>query len=248
MKDGDYIDVSNWQPGKAGKIYMIPSILSEGTEETALPPQIRETCNNLDFFFAENIRTARRFLSKLKLEKPIHDLSFEEVNKHTTFEEVMHLLQPVMEGRDAGMLSEAGCPGVADPGADLAQAAHQMGIQVVPLVGPSSFLLALMASGLNGQAFAFHGYIPIDKQQRQRAIKELDKKARQGETQLFMETPYRNEKLFQELVRTCHPDTRLCLARDLTGPQEWVKTKSISSWKREKPKLHKVPVVFLLGQ
>lgn len=250
MKDGEYIDISNWQPGKAGIVYMIPSPLSTGDEVTAtLPPQIRDVCNQLDFFFAENIRTGRRFLSKLQLDKQIHDLEFEELNKHTSFEEIMQLLQPVMAGRDAGMLSEAGCPGVADPGADLAQAAHQMGIRVVPLVGPSSFLLALMASGLDGQAFAFHGYIPIDKQQRNKAIKDLDRKAQQGEgTQIFMETPYRNEKLFQELVRTCHPDTRLCIARDLTGPDEWIKTKSISSWKREKPALHKVPVVFLLGQ
>ena len=216
-----YIELANWQSGKAGTIYLIPSPLSSAAWEDSLPGRIREVCNELSYFFAENLRTSRRFLSKLKLDRPIDQLRFEEVSKKTSFEEILELLQPVLSGTDAGMLSEAGCPGVADPGADLVQAAHQLGIKVVPLVGPSSFLLALMASGLNGQAFTFHGYLPLDKVERQRKIRELDKEARQKEcTQLFMETPYRNQKLFEELLKTCQQDTQLCIARDLTGERE----------------------------
>lgn len=249
MSDGEgYIELANWQPGSAGTLYLIPSPLATTPWQESLPGRIREVCNELSYFFAENIRTSRRFLSKLKLDRPIDELLFEEVNKKTSFEEILDLLQPVLAGKDAGMLSEAGCPGVADPGADLVQAAHQLGIKVVPLVGPSSFLLALMASGLNGQAFTFHGYLPLDKSQRQRKIRELDKDARQKEcTQLFMETPYRNQKLFDELLKTCQPDTQLCIARDLSGEQEYIKTMSISAWKKHKPQLHKIPVVFLLG-
>ena len=247
MSDSDYIDVSNWQNGAAGKIYLIPAPLAEGDWQQVLPQGVKNVCTSTSYYLAENIRTARRYLSKLKLGRPIEELVFEEVNKHTSFEQIVELLQPVLEGQDAGVLSEAGSPGVADPGAEVVEAAHQLGIEVVPLAGPSSFLLALMASGLNGQQFSFHGYLPIEKQQRSKKIKALDQQARSGHTQLFMETPYRNDKLLQDLLRLCHPDTRLCIARDLTGSKQYIKTKSISAWKKQQPALHKIPVVFLLG-
>jgi len=234
--------------GQAGKVYLIPIIIANDTQDDCLPASVKATANILDYFLVENVRTARRFLSALGVEKSISDLHFEELNKRTNTEDIKRLFGPVMEGKSVGVMSEAGCPGVADPGSMAVSYAHEHGIQVVPLVGPSSFLLALMASGFNGQSFAFHGYLPIDKTERAKAIKKLEKQAQeQAQTQIFMETPYRNNKLLDAVLSNCRPSTKLCIAKGITGAEEFIKTQSISDWKRSKPDLHKVPTVFLMN-
>jgi 16S rRNA (cytidine1402-2'-O)-methyltransferase len=196
----------------------------------------------------ENIRTARRFISSLKVEKNIPDLEFEVLDKNTSAEEVKNLLLPVINGADAGIISEAGCPGIADPGAVAVKYAHNYGIKVVPLVGPSSILLALMASGFSGQSFVFHGYLPIEAKDREKSIKEIELMAmKKNQTQIFMETPYRNEKLFQDLLKYCRPDTLLCIAKDITGENEYINTLPISDWKSSAPEIQKSPVIFLLS-
>jgi 16S rRNA (cytidine1402-2'-O)-methyltransferase len=231
-----------------GKIYLIPTIIAEDTIEQAIPVHVRHVAASLDYFLAENIRTARRYLSALEIGKPIESLRFEQLDKNTSEQQIAQLLKPALEGKSVGILSEAGCPGVADPGALAVDYAHAHDIQVVPLVGPSSILMALMASGFNGQSFAFHGYLPIEKGKRGKAIKALEKDAeRMDQTQIFMETPYRNNKLLEDLLSNLSPNTKLCVARDITGQSELVQTKRVGEWKNtELPDLHKVPTVFLL--
>lgn len=230
-----------------GKLYLIPTILSPGTAQRVLPPQIKEVVTQTDYFFAENIRTARRFISELQTGRPIESLHFYELTKDTPPAETENLLQIVLNGNDAGVLSEAGCPGVADPGAALVKLAHQHGVPVLPLIGPSSLLLALMASGFSGQSFVFHGYLPIDKTARAKAIRQLEKDALQkDQTQLFMETPFRNNQLLDEILNVCQPHTPLCIASQLTAPDEFIQTKPIGNWRKNKPDLHKKPTVFLL--
>ena len=235
---------------KPGTLYLIPTLLAPDTEQAVLPPTIRETCSSLDYYLVENVRSARRFLSKLKIGKAIEDLEFQELERAMEFETLMDHLLPVVNGQDAGILSEAGCPAIADPGAEVVEAAHQLQIPVMPLVGPSSILLALMGSGMNGQSFAFNGYLPIKNNERQQRIRQLEKLARQSQqTQIFMETPYRNEKLLADILKVCKADTRLCVARDVTGPQAQITTKSIEAWRKlkTKPALHKIPAIFVLG-
>ncbi|TLV01197.1 SAM-dependent methyltransferase [Dyadobacter luticola] len=232
------------EPGIA--IYMIPTILAEDTQERVIGPQIREAISRLDVFFVENVRTARRFISSLKLGKVIDNLTFIELTKDTpesiTWEALKNLRQ------DAGIISEAGCPGVADPGAAAVQIAHQLGLKVVPLVGPSSILLALMASGTSGQSFAFHGYLPIDKALRKKAIQTLERDARQKQqTQIFMETPFRNNQLLEAVLETCMPDTLVCIACNVTAADEMIKTRTVKSWKANLPDLHKKPTIFIIG-
>lgn len=230
-----------------GVLYLIPSVIAENTEKKVLSPQILEVCAQTKIFLAENIRTTRRFISSLGLGIPIPDLQFFVLDKNTPDQEIPGLLQPLLSGQDVGVVSEAGCPGVADPGARAVAWAHKHEVRVVPLVGPSSILLALMASGFSGQSFVFHGYIPVKGPERVQAIKQLEREAKGGQTQIFMETPYRNKQLFDDIIQHCHGTTRLCVARGVTGEQELIRTMPVSGWKRTQPDLHKIPTIFMLG-
>ncbi len=228
-------------------LYLIPTPLAEDTVHRVLPAETIERITDLRVFFVENVKSARRFISSLKKGVVIDELTFILLDKRSTFESIFQYLTEVNE--NVGVLSEAGCPGVADPGAIAADAAHQLGWNVVPLVGPSSILLALMASGFNGQSFVFHGYLPIDRKERNKKIKELERAAvLRRQTQIFMETPYRNLQMFESLLQTCHPDTRLSISADLTSSQDFSQTRSISSWSKMKlPDIHKKPAIFILG-
>lgn len=230
-----------------GKLYLIPTTIADGTQAIVIPAHVRNVLPGIQHFLAEEIRTARRYLSSLKVYESIEPLHFQVLDKKTKPSELKEFFKPIEEGKNLGILSESGCPGVADPGALAVQYAHQQGITVVPLVGPSSLLLSLMGSGLNGQRFAFHGYLPIDAKDRQQAIRELEKESKQkNQTQLFIETPYRNQTVFNDLVKTLAPSTQLCVAYDVTGSAEMIKMKPISAWKNEKVVLDKLPCVFLL--
>jgi 16S rRNA (cytidine1402-2'-O)-methyltransferase len=227
-------------------LYLIPTILAEGTQNDVLSPQIKDAVQRLDVFFVENVRTARRFISSLKLGKVIDELVFIELNKDTPEAETVASLRSL--SKSAGILSEAGCPGVADPGAVAVRIAHELGFRVVPLVGPSSILLALMASGMSGQSFAFHGYLPIDKAQRKKALQNLERNARQyQQTQIFMETPFRNNQLLEAVIEACSPDLALCIAANVTAQDELIRTMPVKKWKNQKPDLHKIPAIFLIG-
>ena len=228
-------------------LYMIPTTLGDSSIEKVLPAGIAEVVRGLQYFVVENTRTARRHLKKLIPEIVIDDLDFKELNEHSLLKDVELLLEPVSRGFDVGMLSEAGCPGVADPGADLVRLAHEKGIRVVPLVGPSSILLSLMASGMNGQNFAFIGYLPVKPAERNSAIRDIEKTAaRERQTQIFIEAPYRNAKLLEDLLAVCNPLTRLCIAADLTLESEFVVTRTIAAWKKSVPDISKRPAIFLL--
>ncbi|MCV9388519.1 SAM-dependent methyltransferase [Reichenbachiella ulvae] len=229
----------------SGKLYLIPTVIADNTEEKVLSPQIKEVIKNLDYFLVENLRTARRYISKLRLGLVIEELQFELLDKKTNRSQIEKYLSVVRQGKDVGVISESGCPGVADPGAEAVAVAHQLGIQVVPLTGPSSILMALMASGFNGQSFTFHGYVPIDKKDLVQKIKSMEKDAVQNrQTQIFMDTPYRNQKLFEELLIACSGETQLSVAKGITGEDEYIKTKRIKDWKKESVDLHKVPTIF----
>ena len=225
-------------------------MLADDTAAQVLPAQVPERVAALRYFLVENARTARRFIKQVAPAQVIDELRLTIIDKDSTEAQVQAALQVVADGRDAGVLSEAGCPGVADPGAELARAAHQRGIRVVPLVGPSSLLLALMASGMNGQSFTFHGYLPIDRSRRAAAIKQLERVAlAQHQTQLFIETPYRNLPLLEDLLAQLHPATRLCVAASLTAPHEFIRTDTVANWRQAKlPDIHKQPAVFLVGK
>ena len=231
------------------KLFLIPTPLADDTAADVLSAQVPETVKELEVFFAENLRTARRFISGLKVGKVIDDLTFYQLDKDTSEAETLAQLKALAkEGKNAGILSEAGCPGIADPGAIAVKLAHQLNIEVVPLVGPSSLLLALMASGLNGQSFVFHGYLPIERDRRIKTIKYLEKEAMaRKQTQLFIETPYRNHQVMEDLVAQCELTTRLCVACNLTAPDGFIKTLSIKDWKNQPYDLHRKPTVFLIG-
>ena len=235
-------------PESYGNLYLIPSTLGENEPLEVLPISLKSAIENIDDYIVENEKSARRFIKKVSPRKSQPDLNIQLLNKYTDPASLPSLLDPCLEGYDVGILSEAGCPGIADPGADVVRLAHQLNIRVIPLVGPSSIILALMASGLNGQSFAFNGYLPIETADRKRAIKSVEKHARNsGQSQIFIETPYRNEKLMEEFLRTLASDTLLCLAVDLTLPSELVITRPVSEWKREKlPDLHKRPAIFII--
>ncbi|WP_375434283.1 SAM-dependent methyltransferase [uncultured Hymenobacter sp.] len=235
---------------KPGILYLIPTILADETAPQVLPPQIAVHVAALSYFLVENARTARRFIKSVAPAQVIEDLRISVIDKDSTEAQIQAALKLVMAGQDAGVISEAGCPGVADPGAELARVAHTLGIRVVPLVGPSSVLLALMASGMNGQSFTFHGYLPIDRSRRAAAIKQLEKLAlAQHQTQLFIETPYRNMQLLEDLLSQLHSSTRLCIAASLTAPNEYVRTDTVAGWKKAGlPEIHKQPAVFLVGR
>ncbi|MCH7512470.1 MAG: SAM-dependent methyltransferase [Bacteroidetes bacterium] len=238
---------------KSGKIYLIPNVISEETENKVIPPAVLSIIQDIRYYLAEDIRSGRRFLSKLMKLLPenrrhkIESLEFELLDKRTSYEEAVELIRPVKKGMDCGVISESGCPGIADPGSLVVKAAHRSGIQVVPLTGPSSILLALMGSGMNGQSFTFHGYLPIDKKKLTRKIKKLETLSeRNYQTQIFIETPYRNQKLFETLLGVCAPHTRLCVASGLTGSEAFIRTREISEWKNHKIQLKKTPAVFLI--
>jgi len=232
-----------------GVLYLVPNTLGNPDTAATIPEGIRATVKHIRLFIVENVRNARRYLKHLDGEIPIDSLTFFELNKHTPVEAIPAFLERVEKGMDAAVISEAGVPGVADPGAVVVRMAHERGIRVVPLTGPSSILLALMASGLNGQSFFFHGYLPVKKPDRIRKIREIEQTAiRKDETQLFIEAPYRNDALLNDILATCHPSTHICIAADLTMDTEFIFTQSAGNWKKKKPALHKRPVLFLIGR
>lgn len=226
-------------------IFLIPTILAPDTQETVLSPQIKDVVSKLNVFFVEELRTARRFISSLKLNKVIDEITFYELNKDTPPEQTLSQLKKLKT--DAGIISEAGCPGIADPGAIAVGFAHQLGLKVVPLVGPSSILMALMASGFNGQSFTFNGYLPIDKQLRIKSLQSLEQIAKKKQqTQIFMETPFRNNQLLDDVLQNLNSETLLCIACNVTAEDEFIKTLPIKEWRKSKPDLHKKPTIFLL--
>ncbi len=230
-----------------GKLYLIPTTLGENEPLEVLPISIKRVIESTDHYIVENEKTARRFIKKISPRKSQPALFIEVLNKYTEPESLPTFLEPCAQGHNIGILSEAGCPGIADPGGEVVKLAHYNGIQVIPLVGPSSIFLALMASGLNGQSFTFNGYLPIDSNERKKAIKLMEKVSKnEHRTQLFMETPYRNDKLLVELLKTLMPDTLLCIAADITLASEYIKTMAVSEWKKNVPDLHKRPTIFLL--
>ena len=234
-----------------GTLYLIPCPISDETSPwDVLPAANRAVMDSLDYFIVENTRSARRFLSKAGIARSIETLEFRELNEHTVAgREVEELVAPLLEGRSAGVISEAGVPGVADPGALVVEACHRRGIRVVPLVGPSSIILAMMASGLNGQSFAFNGYLPVKPPERAKAIRAFERRAAaEGQSQLFIEAPYRNAKLFEELLQILAAATRLTLAVDLTAPGGWVETRTVAQWReRPRPEINKHPAIFIIG-
>jgi 16S rRNA (cytidine1402-2'-O)-methyltransferase len=232
----------------SGTLYLIPVTLGDDNVAPVLPEYVLNITRQLGTFVVENEKTARRFLSVIKTQKPVRELELLTLNEHTQEKELPGLLKPLLAGQDIGVMSEAGCPGIADPGAKLVELAHRKGIRVMPLVGPSSILLALMASGLNGQSFRFLGYIPADKAARIQRLKEIEMtSAKQHETQLFIETPYRNQHLLEDILAHCQAHTRLSLACNISLADELILTKTVAEWKRsELPDLHKKPTVFSL--
>ena len=229
-----------------GKVYLLPMLLHEEGFDS-MPSDVLTWIQQCDAFFVENEKTARRYFKKLWKEMIIDDYTWHAIHKVEN-EQIHAFSQLLKQGKNIGILSEAGCAGIADPGQILVAAAQELGAIVKPYTGPSSLLLALMGSGMNGQNFHFHGYLPIDALERKKKIQALETEIKQtGVTQLFIETPYRNNQLFEAITQNCHPNTKLCVAMELTGPNEWIKTQSVANWKNSKPELHKKLVVFLLG-
>ena len=234
-----------------GVLYMIPCPISDSTAVYDVVPEAnRDVINSLDYFIVENVRSARRFLSKAGIERKIDDLEFVELNEHTREGVAVEaMVRPILEGRSAGVISEAGVPGVADPGALVAEACHRRGIRVIPLVGPSSILMAIMASGLNGQSFAFNGYLPVKPPERAKAIKSFERRAQvEHQSQIFIEAPYRNVKLVEQMLATLAPVTRLTIACDITSPDEIIVTRRVEQWRKDGvPDIAKRPTIFIIG-
>ena len=229
------------------KLFLIPTSLGDCSFDTILPANNTAVVTALRYFIVEDLRTARRFLKKTNPAIEIDDLTFFLLNQHTTPEELSSFLRPMSQGHDMGVLSEAGCPAIADPGADVVAMAQRSDFTVVPMVGPSSILLSLMASGFNGQSFAFVGYLPIQPAERSKMLKKLEARAyTESQSQIFIETPYRNMKMLEEILQTCQPATRLCIAVDITLPTEFIKTKTVKEWKGQLPDLNKRPCIFLI--
>lgn len=230
-----------------GTLHLIPVGLGEAPPSLWLPPDVQQLAGRLETYIAENAKTARAFLKQVGTIRPLQEITIHTLSKDTKEQEIRQWLAPLRGGAEIGLVSEAGCPAVADPGARVAAVAHDMGVRVAPCVGPSSLLLGLMASGLEGQRFAFHGYAPVRPDERNRSLKAWEAASRQhSQTQLFIETPYRNEAMFQSLLQTLKGDTRLCIARSLTTPDEWIRTRSIAEWKQSPaPDLARKPTLFL---
>lgn len=234
---------------RMAKLYLIPTTLGDTTIERVLPPDLTGIISSIPVFIVENIRTARRFLKKVNPAIVIDDLTFFELNQHTDRKEISRFLEPISNGLNIGIISEAGCPAVADPGADVVKIAHTKNIQVIPLVGPSSILLALMASGMSGQNFAFNGYLPIKNPEKAQQIKFLEKRMlTEGQTQIFIEAPYRNAQLLDDLLKNCDPQTMLCIAADITLDTEFIQAKPVSYWKTHLPDIQKRPAIFMIGR
>ena len=228
-------------------LYLIPNLLGETPVEQVLPPYNREIILGIRHFIVEDVRTARRFLKLVDRSIDIDQLTFYTLNKHTNPDEVASMLKPLEEGNPMGVISEAGCPAVADPGADVVAIAQRKGLQIIPLVGPSSIILAVMGSGFNGQSFAFNGYLPIESEDRIRTLKKLEQRAyTENQTQLFIETPYRNAKMMADILKACRPQTHLCIAAGLTTKDEYIKTRTIKEWGDKLPQIDKIPCIFLI--
>ena len=233
---------------KKTKLFLVPTYLSKSNDLSFVSPMVGEVLKNVDHFLVENVRTARRFISSLKLGITIDELQFEVLDKRTSWDSLYPLLEPTRNGKDMALMSEAGLPCMADPGNVAVGFAHQTGVQVVPLPGSSSIQLALIGSGFNGQQFTFHGYLPIDKDPRTKKIRELEKLSANGYTQLFMETPYRNKALLGDIIKICRPTTLLSIAIDLTGQDESIVTQTIEKWKKASVDINKIPAIFSFGQ
>jgi len=228
-------------------LFLIPVTLGETVHRKVLPDYNREIISRIRYFIVENVRTARRFLKKSDPSIVIDEIQFHVLNKHTSPEQISDYLAPVTRGESVGLISEAGCPAVADPGADIVAMAHRKNYRVVPLVGPSSLLMALMASGFNGQSFTFHGYLPMEASAREACVKKLEARIyAENQTQLFIETPFRNNKLMEELVHICRPTTKLCVAANITCDDEYIRTRPVKEWMGDIPDLNKKPTIFLL--
>lgn len=237
----------NLSPKDFGKLYLIPVSLGDSHPERVFPPENKRIIEGIEDFIVENEKSARRFIKQILPEKSQQSLKLKSLNKFTEASEIPGFLDAAKEGRNMGVLSEAGCPGVADPGAEIVKLAHRYDIQVVPLIGPSSILLAMMASGMNGQSFTFHGYLPIDKKERKHELKQLERiSTEKDQAQIFIETPYRNMKFLEDLTQILHPTTRICVACDLSLASEFIKTATASEWKNIKPDLHKRPAIFII--
>ena len=231
----------------SASLFLIPTTLGDTAHDRVFPAYNREVILSIRHFLVENVRTARRFLKREEPSLVIDELTFYELNKHTSPDQVAGYLAPLAKGESIGVISEAGCPAVADPGADVVAIAQRKGYPVVPLVGPSSILLSVMGSGFNGQSFAFHGYLPIEAGARTAMIKKLEGRIyTESQTQLFIETPYRNNKLAEELIRTCRPSTKLCIASNLTCADEFIRTRPVKEWAGKLPDLSKRPTIFLI--
>ncbi|WP_392447901.1 SAM-dependent methyltransferase [Capnocytophaga canis] len=231
-----------------GNVYLIPNLLGDSLIGNVLPPMITNIVKELTHFIVENEKSARKFIKQITPEKPQQELVLFTIDKHTFENDIYSFINPCMSGFSVGVISEAGCPGIADPGAEIVKLAHQKNIRVIPLVGPSSILLAMMSSGLNGQNFAFNGYLPIEKSERRRTIKALERKVKEyKQTQIFIETPYRNDKMLSDLVETLQNDTMLCIATEITLPTEYIKTQTVTKWKKMNISLQKRPTIFIIG-
>jgi len=230
-----------------GNLYLIPSTLGDSQVSDVIPDKVLNVINTINLYIVENERSARRYLLKAGLTTPVDDLTFFILNKHTKPGELNEFLIPAEKGLDTGIISEAGCPCIADPGSQIVKLAHKKDIRVIPLTGPSSIPLALMASGMNGQNFCFNGYLPKNRQERVKKIRSLEKRSKQKkQTQIFMETPYRNMHILEDLIKTCDDNTLLCIAADITLEDEFIRTKTIKEWKKNLPDINKRPVIFLI--
>lgn len=228
-------------------LYLIPVLLGDTLVDKVLPAYNKEIVVAIKHFIVEDVRSARRFLKKVDKEIDIDTLQFYPLNKHTSSTDIASYLKPLQEGHSMGVISEAGCPAVADPGADVVAIAQRKGLKVVPLVGPSSIIMSVMGSGFNGQSFAFHGYLPIDPSARVKRIKTLEQRVyNEDQTQIFIETPYRNNKMLEDILRTCSPHTKVCVAANITCEDEYIRTMTVKEWKGKQPDLTKIPCIFLI--
>lgn len=241
--------MQNSENNTKGKLYLIPTLLAVDTQHKFVNDYLLSMVKRIDYFLVENVRTARRYISSLKTGKNIEEIQFFDLNKNTQEADLEDALALLQRGADVGVISESGCPGIADPGSMVVRIAHRQGIRIVPLIGPSSVVLALMTSGFNGQQFTFHGYLPIDKAERKNKIVELEREVlKTGYSQIFIETPYRNDKMLSDLIQYLHPATGLCVAVDITSEHEFIKTLSVSEWRKAKKEIGKTPAIFIIGK
>jgi 16S rRNA (cytidine1402-2'-O)-methyltransferase len=229
-----------------GKVYMIPVTLGDDDYRKVIPEKVLAIIRSLRLFAVEDLKSSRRYLKLIDKDFPVNETTFQELNEHTTESEIGHYLDPVLKGSDMGIMSESGLPGIADPGSILVSLAHRKKIKVIPLAGPSSILMALISSGLNGQNFAFNGYLPVKPAERVSKLRELERKSRDGFAQIFMETPYRNQRMLDSILATCSNDTQLCLAVNITLPDEFIRTMRVADWKKNIPQINDRMAVFIL--